>query len=70
MPLGQEPNGDNLGKSFRSSKQQWYVECTHTLYEAILMSTHDIQFHDKINKIPKVFVFLELSVAIVNELTN
>ena len=28
------------------------------LDEAILMSTHNIQFHDKIRKFPKIFVFL------------
>ena len=26
---GQEANGDNLEKSFRSSIPKWYVECTH-----------------------------------------
>ena len=29
MAPGQEANGDNLGKSFRSSTQKWLVECTH-----------------------------------------
>ena len=29
MALGQEAIGDNLGKSFRFSTQQLYVECTH-----------------------------------------
>ena len=39
--------------SFRSIKQ-WDVECNHCnrLDEAILMSIHNIQFHDK--KIPKI----------------
>ena len=29
MVPGQEANGDNLEKSFRSSTQIWYVESTH-----------------------------------------
>ena len=29
IATGQETNGDNLGMSFRSSIQYWYVECTH-----------------------------------------
>ena len=52
----QKTNSDNLGKSFQFSTQWLYVECTHLncLDEAILMSTHNIQFHDKIRKkIPK-----------------
>ena len=28
------------------------------LDEAILMSTHNIQFHDKVRKFPQIFVFL------------
>ena len=49
MP-GQKANGDNLEKSFQSSIQKWYVQCTHCncFDEAILMSTHNMQFHDKI----------------------
>ena len=48
----QEANSYIFGKSFRLSTQQLYVECTHKnrLDEAILMSTHNIQFHDKIRK--------------------
>ena len=48
----QEANSNNLGKSFRFSTQTFYVECTHSNChnEAILMSTHSIQFHDKIRK--------------------
>ena len=48
----QEANNDNLGKSFRFSTQCLYVKCTHKnrLDEPILMSTHNIQFHDKIRK--------------------
>ena len=48
----QEANSDNLGKSFRFSTQGLYVECTHKncFDEAILMSTHNIQFHDEIRK--------------------
>ena len=60
MP-GQEANGDNLGVSFRSSVKYWYVECTNLncLSEAVLIiSTHNIQFHDKIRKFLKTFVFL------------
>ena len=47
----QEANSDILGKSFRFSTQRLYVECMYD--EAILMSTHNIQCHDKIRKIPK-----------------
>ena len=56
----QEANSDNLGKSFRFSTQRLYVECIHyiRLNKAILMSTHNIQFHDKIRKNPQIFVFL------------
>ena len=56
----QEENGNDLGKSFRSSTQQWYVVCTYQnpLDEAILMRTHNIQFHDKIRRFPQIFVFL------------
>ena len=45
MVPGQETDGDNLGKFFRSSKQKWYVLCSHLklMDEAILMSTHNIQ---------------------------
>ena len=48
MVPGQEANSDNLVKYFRVSTQQLYVVCTHLnrLDEAILMSTHNIQFHD------------------------
>ena len=59
----QEANSDNLGKSFRFSTQRLYVECTHLnhLNEAILMSTHNIQFHDKIRKKKLLNIcFLEL----------
>ena len=58
----QEANSDNLGKSFRFSIQRLYVECTHKnrLDEAILMSTHNIQFHDKIRKKSLHICFLEL----------
>ena len=54
MAPGQEANGDNSEKPFRSSTEQWYVECAHKnrLSEAILMSTHNIQFHDKLRKFP------------------
>ena len=54
----QEANSDDLGKSFRFFTQRLYVECTYKnrLDEAILMNTHNIQFHDKIRKIPK-FLF-------------
>ena len=46
MTPDQEANGDNLGNCFRFSTQKWYVGCT--LDEAILMSTHNLQFHAKI----------------------
>ena len=49
MP-GQEANSDNLGIFFLFTSQLLYVECTHCLDEVILMSTHNIQFHDKIRK--------------------
>ena len=42
----QEANSDNLGKSFRFSTQYCMLD------EAILMRTHNIQFHDKIRKFP------------------
>ena len=50
----QEANSDNFRKSFRFSTQRLYVECIHEnrLDEAILMSTRNIQFHDKIRKNP------------------
>ena len=62
MAPEQETNGENLGKSFVFSMQTWYVECTHEnrLDEAILMSTHNIQFHDKIKNSINI-CFLELS---------
>ena len=47
----QEANRDNLGKSFRFSTQRLYVECTHFIRIAS-MRTHNIQFHDKIRKVP------------------
>ena len=55
----QEANSDNLGKSFRFSTQLLYVECTHwnRLDEAILMRTHNIQFHDKIRKKKPKYLF-------------
>ena len=51
----QEANNDNLGNSFQFSTKGLYVKCTHQncLNEAILMSTHNIQFHDKIRKFLK-----------------
>ena len=54
MVPGQQANGDNLGKPFRSSTQQWFVEFFHynRLDEAIIMNTHNIQFYDKIRKYP------------------
>ena len=53
----QQANSDNLGKFFRFSTQRLYVECAYKnrLDQAILMSTHNIQFHDKTN-----ICFLEL----------
>ena len=58
----QEANRDNFGKSFRFSTQRLFVECTHLnrLDEAILMSTHNIQFHDKIRKKSLNMCFLEV----------
>ena len=66
----------------RTDLQYWYVECTHLnrLDEAILMSKHKIQFHNKINKLPQLFVFLSyrknflrtenvFELAMVNELS-
>ena len=43
----QEANSDNLRDTFQFST---YV--TACINEAILMSTHNIQFHDKIRKFP------------------
>ena len=56
----QETNSDNLGNFFRFSTQWLYVECTHKnrLDEAILMSTLNIQFHDKKRKNPYIFASL------------
>ena len=44
---------------FSISTQLLYIQCTHLnrLDEAILMSTLNIQFHDKIRKSPWIFVF-------------
>ena len=58
MVPGQEANGNNLEKSFRSSIKEWYVECTYLnrLDGAILMSTHNLQHH-KIRNFPEIFVF-------------
>ena len=51
MAPGQETNDDNLVKSFRSSIQYWYVAFFFFIESARrLMSTHNIQFHDKIRK--------------------
>ena len=50
----QEANSDNLGKSFRFSTQ------SNEYTQAILMSTHNIQFHDKIRKKSLNICFLEL----------
>ena len=47
MAQGQEANGDKLGNCFRSSIQL-----------GVLMSTNNIQFHDRIRKLPLLFVFL------------
>ena len=51
MAPGQEANIDNLGNICRFATQLLYVECTHQnrLDEAILMSTHSIQFLDEIS---------------------
>ena len=47
MAPGQEANGDNLGQSFRSSTQEWYVECTHKNHlDQAILSIHNIPFHD------------------------
>ena len=43
---GLEAYGDNVGKYF-CSIQKWYLD------EAILMSTHNIHFHDEIRKFPR-----------------
>ena len=45
----QEAKSDNLGKSFRFLHSDCMLS---VLDEAILMSTHSIQFHDKIRKFP------------------
>ena len=53
MP-SQEANGDNLGIFFFDFLHNNYVGCTHKnrLDEAILMSTLNIQFHDRMRKFP------------------
>ena len=65
----QEANSDNLGKSFRFSTKRMYVECTLStkrmyvectliLSWNCMLSTLNIQFHDKIRK--KSLIILEL----------
>ena len=51
MASVQEANSDNYGNLFDFLHHD-YMFSTHKnrLYEAILMSTHNIQFHDKIRK--------------------
>ena len=44
MAPGQEANGDDLGKSFLYNNGMLYVL---RIASMILMSTHNIQFHDK-----------------------
>ena len=53
MVPGQEAKNDNLG-FFLIHSQYLYIECTHKnpLDKAMLMSTHNIQFHDKIRNFP------------------
>ena len=51
MP-GQEANDENLGEFF------FYLLYNNGTHEAILMSTYNIQYHDKIRKLPLTFVFL------------
>ena len=50
----QEANSDNLGKFFDFLHNDCMM-CPHhnRLDEAILISTHNIQFHDNIRKISK-----------------
>ena len=54
MVPGQEANNDSLGNSFLVSTQYLYVVYTHKnrLDEAIIMSTHNQQFLDKIRIFP------------------
>ena len=47
MVPSQEANGDNLGIFFFD-----FLHNNYMLSVIILMSTHNIQFHDKIRKIP------------------
>ena len=37
MVPGQEMNEDNLGKSFLSSTQEWYVECKLSVFIRIAL---------------------------------
>ena len=75
MAPGQEANSNNLGKSFHLLYNNGMLS---ELEEAILMSTHNIQFHHKIRKFPKYFFFWsfrknfvgtknEFELAMVNE---
>ena len=60
MVPGQEANSDKIGIFFFDFLHNNCVDCTHLnrLDEAILMNTYNIQFHDKIRKFTKRFVFL------------
>ena len=62
MVPGQEANSDNLGILFyfrhNNCMLSVLIRIASMRYVAILMSTHNIQFHDKIRKFPKIFVFL------------
>ena len=59
MVPSQEANGDNLGIIFfdflHNNCRVYSLESPH---EAILTSTHNIRFYDKIRKFPLIFVFL------------
>ena len=50
MMLGQKANGDNLGKSFDLYKNGMLSVLIRSFDEAILMSIHNIQFHENFLK--------------------
>ena len=51
MPPGQEANSDNLGKSIDLLRNDCMLSVLIRI-ASILMSTHNIQFCDKIRKFP------------------
>ena len=56
MVSGQEANSDNLGKCFDFVHNNCLLSVLIRI--ALIMSTHNIQLHDKIRKFPQIFVLL------------